>query len=213
MKKCYNCKEIKEKVDFYNNKAKYDRLSSECKICNQNLKKEYREQNQEKVKEYDRAKYQRNKDYNKLRNKRYYQKNREKIKKQNMEYYFKHKIKNRKRRSEYQKKRTKTDIIFRLNRNLRNRLSAAIRGNYKSGSAVRDLGCSIGYFKQYLESLFKPGMNWDNYGKKGWEIDHIIPFCKVDLTDRNQLLMVCNYTNLQPLWKEDHKIKTRGDIK
>ena len=30
----------------------------------------------------------------------------------------------------------------------------AIKGNYKTGSAVRDLGCSIDEFKAHIESKF-----------------------------------------------------------
>ena len=43
-------------------------------------------------------------------------------------------------------------------------------------------------------------MNWKNYGFRGWHIDHIKPLSSFDLSDRNQLLEACHYTNLQPLW-------------
>jgi hypothetical protein len=51
-------------------------------------------------------------------------------------------------------------------------------------------------------------MSWDNYGKYGWEIDHIKPLSLYDLTDDNQLKEVCNYKNLQPLWAEDNLKKS-----
>ncbi len=94
---------------------------------------------------------------------------------------------------------------YKLKKRLRDRFRKALKNNYKSGSAVKDLGCSIEQFKIYLESKFQPGMIWDNYGE--WHIDHIKPISKFDLTDRNQLLITCNYTNLQPLWAKDNRIK------
>jgi hypothetical protein len=90
--------------------------------------------------------------------------------------------------------------------NLRVRLNAARKGNYKSGSAIRDLDCSIDWFKGWMEMQWEDGMSWNNYGnKKGqWSIDHIIPLSSVDLTDREQLKRVCHWTNLQPMWHLDN---------
>jgi len=92
----------------------------------------------------------------------------------------------------------------RLATNLRSRLRDAIKRNQKSGSAVRDLGCSIEFLKKHLEDQFTEGMSWSNYGRYGWHIDHIIPLDSFDLTNREELLKACNYTNLQPLWAGDN---------
>ena len=104
-----------------------------------------------------------------------------------------------------------TPINRKLAINLRGRLSKAIRNNYKSGSAVSDLGCSIDEFKQYLESKFQLGMTWDNYGRKGWHIDHIVPLCRFDLSDIVQFKKACNFNNLQPLWAKDNLNKRHTD--
>jgi hypothetical protein len=106
--------------------------------------------------------------------------------------------------NEYSKKRYQTDINFKLSKSLRSRLSHAIRDNQKTGSAVKDLGCSVGEFKVYLESKFHPEMSWDNYGPKGWHIDHILPLSKFDLSNHEELKKACHYTNLQPMWAEDN---------
>lgn len=139
------------------------------------------------------------------------------------DYYKKWSIKNKKHRSEYRKEYAKanrerlsknktikynSDLSFKLKEVLRTRLSKAVRRDTKSGSAIKDLGCSISFFKKYLESKFEPGMTWGNYGPKGWHIDHVKPLDSFDLTNRNQLLEACHYTNLQPLWWRDN-IKKR----
>lgn len=46
----------------------------------------------------------------------------------------------------------KNDPLYRLERNLRKRFAIAIKKNYKTGSAVRDLGCTIEEFKTHIES-------------------------------------------------------------
>lgn len=108
---------------------------------------------------------------------------------------------------EYSKNRLSKDVSFKLARNLRCRLSKALKNNQKSGSAVDDLGCSIEEFRVYLESLFQPGMTWDNNCHTGWHIDHIRPLCSFDLSNPEELKKACHYTNLQPLWYNDNMSK------
>lgn len=99
----------------------------------------------------------------------------------------------------------------RLADNLRARTSAAIRqgsaAGSRGGSAVRDLGCSIPELKARLEAQFLPGMNWENWSLRGWHIDHIKPLASFDLTNRDQFLQACHFTNLQPLWAFDNLSK------
>lgn len=114
----------------------------------------------------------------------------------------------RPKRKEYVKGRYKTDIQFKLKARLRSRLGHAIKKSNKVGSAIKDIGCSIDELKTYLEVKFQPGMSWDNWSKTGWQMDHIMPLYKFDLTNLEQFKKACHYTNLQPLWTEDHKKKT-----
>ncbi len=106
--------------------------------------------------------------------------------------------------------RSSNDINFILKKRLRSRLLRALKSNYKTGSAVKDLGCSVEEFKIYLESKFKDGMTWEN--RNLWHIDHIKPLSKFDLTNREQLLKACHYTNLQPLWAEDNLKKQAKEL-
>lgn len=97
--------------------------------------------------------------------------------------------------------RAKTDIHFRLRKRLRGRILGALaRGVSKSGATVDLIGCSVPEFKKHIESLWKPGMTWENYGRFGWHIDHVRPCASFDLTDPEQQRACFHYTNTQPLW-------------
>lgn len=100
----------------------------------------------------------------------------------------------------------RTNLRYRMAHLLRGRLRIAIAKNYKAGSAVRDLGCSIPQLLARIESLFQPKMTWENYGSGSdcWHLDHIVPLVNFDLTDRQHLLLACHYLNLQPLWETEN---------
>jgi hypothetical protein len=70
------------------------------------------------------------------------------------------------------------------------------------------IGCSIEFLFHYLQLKFQPKMTWDNYGKNGWEIDHIIPCSSFNMLDPDQQKRCFHYTNLQPLWKNDNVFKS-----
>lgn len=87
------------------------------------------------------------------------------------------------------------------------RLRKALKGKSKSASTLVLLGCTAMELKVRLESLWQPGMSWENYGKKGWHIDHIRPCCSFDLTDPEQQKTCFHYTNLRPLWWHENLSK------
>src|ERR1035437_5899463 len=57
---------------------------------------------------------------------------------------------------------------------LRSRISSMCRRVKKgrSGSAIRDLGCTLVEFRTYIANQFRPGMTWGNWGRKTWHLDH-----------------------------------------
>lgn len=75
----------------------------------------------------------------------------------------------------------------------------------------------VGYSSEelikHLESNFKEGMSWDNYGRKEgmrcWEIDHIVPESWFDYSSSNdkEFKECWSLENLQPLWARDNKSK------
>jgi hypothetical protein len=170
--------------------------------------KAYNKVNKDKIIRRSKAYYETNKDKVKAYQKDYKESNKDKLRFQKKAHYEINKDKIRVQKNNYYNNKRKTDIQFKLSRNLRSRLNSAVNGNYKSGSEIKDLGCTIEQLKQYLESKFQSGMSWDNWTLDGWHIDHIKPLASFDLTDRKQLLEACHYTNLQPLWATDNLIKS-----
>ena len=197
-------KEKARKKAYY--KANIDKIKAYDKAhrkANIDKKKAYYKANPDKKKAYDKAYRKANIDKKKANDKAYYKANPDKIK----AYHKAYRAANIDKIKAYNNTRIKTDIQYKLSCRLRSRLRCALQGNYKSGSAVADLGCSIDELKMYLESKFQTDMTWDNWSYEGWHIDHIVPLASFDLTDRKQLLLACHYTNLQPLWAIDNLSK------
>lgn len=132
-------------------------------------------------------------------------------KKHRKQYLVSNKTKVKEAHKTYIREREQRDPNFKLANRLRARLYKITKGLVKAGSSVKDLGCSLSELKSYLEQRFQKGMTWDNYGK--WHIDHCNPLSKFDLTDRQQFLEACHYTNLQPLWATENIIKGTKYVK
>ena len=94
----------------------------------------------------------------------------------------------------------------RIMKNIRTRLRNVIKGKSDTTS---NLGCSGLELKRYLESLWKPGMSWDNYGygPGKWVIDHIRPISNF-LKMGDDVKAANHYTNLAPSWYEDNAAKS-----
>ena len=217
-----NLEKLKEKNRVYKQKHK-ERLKQqnkeyysqpEVKEQRSQYHKRYKEENLEKLSQKSKEYYQNNKERILEKERRYREENREKIRQRAKELYtpeqaakrkaYKQKSDVKERQREwnrhYRKERYRNDVKYKLTHRLRGRLYNAIKNNCKSGSAIDDLGCTIEELKVYLESQFKEGMTWDNWTNDGWHIDHKKQLSTFDLSDREQFLEACHYTNLQPLW-------------
>jgi hypothetical protein len=190
-KTCGKCKINKSTDQFHKDSSKISGFTSYCKEC----KTLYRKNNIEQFRARKLKWYQKKKLQKSLIPKQ------KKIKDKN--YKPAHKLK----RKEKERLQRQTDLNFRMLGNLRTRIYHAMKKDTKGKKTKELLGCSIQEFKIYLESKFREGMSWDNYGKYGWHIDHIIPCSSFDLKDIEQQKICFHYTNLQPLWAKDNLSK------
>lgn len=133
-----------------------------------------------------------------------YKRNRDKIIARVAAYCLANKDAVLKRKATYMARRRAEDPCFRLSQVTASRVRLALQraGQSKKDRTMSLVGCTANELKAHLESLFSPGMSWDN--RREWHIDHIIPLAKFDLTDPEQQAAAFHYTNLQPLWARDN---------
>jgi 5-methylcytosine-specific restriction endonuclease McrA len=79
-------------------------------------------------------------------------------------------------------------------------------GGVKNGTSKEYFGVDYNGLRAWLECLFKPGMTWENHGAV-WEIDHIVPLSRFDLTKEADGKAAWFYANLAPAWKCDNRKK------
>lgn len=191
MKQCSKCNEFKDSINFFKDKSKKDGLRPDCKYC---IKKYYSE-NINKKKLYDKEYYLLNKEKKVLCKKKYYIANKKEVIK---------KITN------YQNERSKKDSLFSFKLKTRNLIrNSFLRKKIKKNDKTENiLGCTIEYFKRYIEIQFKKGMSFENYGE--WHLDHIIPMSTAK--NEEEMIKLCHYTNFQPLWAKENLQKSNKII-
>ena len=101
-----------------------------------------------------------------------------------------------------QEKKYYENVCYRLVKIQRSRIYQALKGKFKSKKTMTLLGCTAKEFKAHLESLFKEGMTWDNYGE--WHVDHIKPLSLFQLELDSEQQAAFNYLNTQPLWAKEN---------
>lgn len=238
MKICSKCGIEKSLNEFKKDKSKKDGHYSSCRQCNINNSKIYYLKNKDTFKTKAQRYYQLNKAIIDKKHLEYYLHNKNYISKQQREYYLKNKKqilskqKNRDKKNNYKyskdyyyrnpkkrmeqynlrnKSRIKTDIGYRIKIRLSYRIRSVLNGWIKTDTTQNLIGCSIVFLRKHLESQFKPGMSWENYGK--WHIDHIRPCCSFNLCDPTEQKECFHWSNLRPLWSKENVLKAVQDKK
>ncbi len=149
--------------------------------------KNYYQINKEKYKKYR----EENKEEIYIKRKKYRDNNKEKMK---MQYE-----KAKEKRKIYRNNRRKTDYLYCLKCKIRKNINASIKkkGFTKRSTTYNILGCDYDFFKNYIESQFINGMNWNNI-----HLDHIKPLSSA-ITEKD-VLDLNHYTNFQPLFAIDN---------
>ena len=153
--------------------------------------------------------YQQNKEACSDAGKRWVEANREKVRAYQADYRKRNilRIRNYERRY-YQENRErcirrqialeKSTPNRRIASTLRKQLNRWVKRSSGRKSTQELLGCSFSEFREWIQSQFKRGMRWDNYGQL-WHLDHIMPCCAFDLTRPDQVRICFHFTNLRPM--------------
>lgn len=195
MKTCIKCNIIKDISFFGKDKNRKDYLTVYCKECFSIIKKCI------------------NKKYSKsLKGKNARMKAKKKyISRPEIRFRANQLRRLRSKQEQRQKSLRRTfDPLYKLTCSLRTRLNHFLRTNklQKTCKFNDYIGCSKMELFEHLEKQFKEKMTWNNHGE--WHIDHIIPLASGKT--EQEIYKLCHYSNLQPLWKDEHYRKTTMDF-
>ena len=215
IKICKDCLIEKSLTDFKYRKDR-NQYSTRCIICNNEHRKNLKIKNIDKYKDKDKKYYERNKSKINERNNNAYERDKDKIQKQRKERYERDKDiilkRNNERRRELEKLYPEKKVIS----SFRKRFSRVINNkNAKTTRCIEYLGEDLVFVKEWFNFNFQLDshldMNWDNHGKV-WEIDHVYPVSKFDLTSEEEMKKCFGWFNLLPVLKSYNKRKSNKII-
>lgn len=180
MQKCYMCGTTEDITPFH-------KSSRRCKPCTKIYKKQYKENNREKIRIQDIEYRQNNKVYLLDKQRNYRANNSEMIREKERDYRDRTREERRKFKREYERKRLQ-DPIYRLQKTISAVVYGFLKQDKNNLSIKKYLPYSLDQLKKHLESQFESWMTWDNRGifdpktwddnnstTWTWQLDHIIP--------------------------------------
>jgi hypothetical protein len=114
-----------------------------------------------------------------------------------------------KQTNQYKVNKMNTDIAFKFERRLRNRLYSAFvsKTEVKKQRTMKYVGCTPDFFKKWLEFQLYDGMTLENYGEI-WHIDHCKPCYLFDFSIEEEVEKCSNWKNLRPYLAEKNLSKS-----
>lgn len=206
IKKCSSCKEEKAFSEFNKTKKNKDGMSYNCRLCENEYRAKWREENRIKCRQYQKKYQDNNKEKCYFATKEWAIKNKDRM----LELTYKWRAENPEKSKEIYTKQNRKRLLDphkKINLYFSMAVSSSLKGRRSGKACEKRLGYKIADLKKHLESKFKSGMTWDNYGE--WEVDHIIPISFFNFSEYSdkQFKQCWNIENIQPLWKSENRIK------
>lgn len=118
-------------------------------------------------------------------------------------------------RAAYMLERYRSNPAARLSTRTAHRFRAWAGDSLRSrGLTVADvLGCEVAHAIEHIQKKFKPDMDWSNWGRGPgkWNLDHLVAVCTFDPNDNDSVKSAMHWSNLVPLWHEEHERKSVAD--
>jgi hypothetical protein len=204
-KKCTKCKTIKPIETFKKDRRFKHEKGPWCKACVNLSAKQYYETHQEESIAKHKLWRKNNKEKVNAYARKYRKNNREATTVLEIRWRKKHPERVNEWRRKWDKKRRQN-----LQQRLSESMSASILRSIRTGKNNRHWEMLVDYtlekLMSYLEKQFTDGMSWQNYGKRGWNIDHIIPksVFNYEKPEDDDFKRCWSLKNLQPLWAKDN---------
>lgn len=208
LKDCSCCKDILSLLSFREDNHLRTGYRSRCKKCEKDSNRAFYPKryanNRDKIIAQSKDYRAKNKDKRCRYEKKYREDNVDKMK----EYQREYRSENLDKINEYHRTRYNTNPQAKIRQRLASRIRQVVKNKStrKSADTMTLTGTTLEKLIAHMESLFLPGMTWENHGK--WHIDHIKPCSSFDLTDPEQQRACFNWSNLQPLWALDNMKKS-----
>lgn len=203
---CSRCKVEKPLEEFGSSKGNLFDKSYRCKVCQKELRHLPRAQKQAAVRYQERKRekghQERHTQYMREYRASHPEKAAEASKARTLAARHPEEMK---RRNERERKRRKNDPGYHIEKVLRCRMHLLLRRKNPKPRTKSLLGCSTEELRVHIERQWELGMSWENYGVRGWHIDHIKPVADFDLLDAAQQEECFHFTNLRPLWAAENQ--------
>jgi len=195
-------------------------LSSEERDAIAAVKRAKRAANLDEYREKDRQKYAANPEIKKTARKKHRERHLDACKARDRAYYEKNRQKLIAGAVAYAK--ADPERTRRHNKKATDKIRTTPRGKLRSAVSAHIYFCLrkekhghrweslVGYtladLMRHLERQFTKGMSWDNYGRNGWHIDHILPVSGFSFASPSDSdFRACwSLTNLRPLWEPNN---------
>ena len=150
-----------------------------CYACKREINKRNIKNNPETAKIINSRAYEKHKDKHLNYSRKWSSENREKSNAIKKKWKALHREQHLEQSRKYQKEQRK-DPFKRISKNLSKAIWQSLKGNKGGKNWLTFVEFTIEELITHLESKFKEGMTWENYGKY-WHVDHIKPLSWFDL--------------------------------